>query len=333
VRGTILDGATKSGLGGALVQIQNAATSASGRSDVDGLVRLSVPAGSYQLVVRRIGYEPVQRQIVLSDSSSEFTLSLQPQAQKLAPVRVGAKGAGIYGIVMSGLLNRPMPYAKVQLAGARLDTLTDSDGSFFFDVKPGRYMIRIGRAGYATEMFTVDVGKDQVVDASTILDKSDQLEPKGMDGLFMDLDQRLRWMGQDGALITGSELRHVSANLLDAIMGSQSFIRQGLRLPILPVPTPRNRTAGALCVFINGRPEPSLPLEAFRLDDIESVEVYGPATNGPNPYQSGVSNEAAEFLSHMWPGKAPCSVMERTSLPVTMSKRMTATWVSIWTKR
>src|SRR4051794_31360563 len=83
VRGTILNGATRAPLSGALVQIQNAATSASARSDADGLVRLSLSAGAYQLIVRRIGYDPIEKQIVLADSSSEFTVALQPQPQRL----------------------------------------------------------------------------------------------------------------------------------------------------------------------------------------------------------------------------------------------------------
>src|SRR4051812_1760815 len=96
VRATILDGGTRGGLSGALVQVQNASSSASGRSDDDGLVRLSLSAGTYHLIVRRIGYDPVQKEITLPDAGSEFSVSLRPQAQKLTPVRVGAKGAGIY---------------------------------------------------------------------------------------------------------------------------------------------------------------------------------------------------------------------------------------------
>ena len=323
VRGTILDGATKTGLAGALVQIQNASNNASSRSDDDGAVRLSLPAGAYQLVVRRIGYDAVQKQIMLPDSSSEFTISLQQQPQKLPPVRVLPKGAGIYGVVISGTLNRAMPYARVQVAGTGQTMMTDSAGSFFFDVTPGRYMVRIGRAGYATEMFPIDVPKDQVVDASTILDKSRGEDGSGYDGLFQDLDERLKWSGQDATLLTGSELRHAGTNVLDAVMASPAFIKQGMRIDPLGV-----------CVYVNGMARPGVAIDNFVVDEIESIEVYGRAASAKSLTYSG--NDAAEMLKKSWPGDPDkCPIVSR-ALPATLggyTGRSIAHWVVIWTKR
>ena len=309
ISGTIHDLSSKAPLSGALVQLQNAKINVSIRSDEIGEFRLLAPGGAYQMSVKRIGYAPFSKQVTLPDEDSEVNIDLAPLAQQLAPVHVGANGAGIWGVVQSGALDRPMPFARVQLAGSHQEMQTDSAGSFFFDVKPGRYFIRIGRNGYATESFTIDVAKDQVADASTVLDKSDAEPNPGLEGLWKDLDQRLVWRGFNSALLSGVELRQVDSKLDYAISSSPAMVSKGIRL------------ANNVCVFENGVPRPGFPIQQYRVENIEAIEVYTS------------KDDAAQFLRKAWPVNAPCSSV--TTRPTGGRGRAseTAQWVSIWTKR
>ena len=66
-----------------------------------GDFRLRLHTGSYQLAIRRIGYLPVTRTVTMKDEDGELAVEMNPVAQRLAPVRVGAgPNAGGYGVYL-----------------------------------------------------------------------------------------------------------------------------------------------------------------------------------------------------------------------------------------
>jgi hypothetical protein len=206
---------------------------------------------------------------------------IAPNVQRLAPMRVRPKGAGIYGTLAASRDLHAVGGAKVFVAGARQTVISDSAGEYFVELKaPGTFVLRVTAAHYASDVFVVEVKKDEVAEASRLLDASDAVEIS--DAQWQDFDQRLRWRAMNSALATGAELRRTGGMLSDAIQLSRSFSTRGLRI------------GEATCVFINGQPKPGLWLDAVPVDDIYAVELYG------------VRGTIAANL--VWPSKLACGL-------------------------
>jgi hypothetical protein len=166
--------------------------------------------------------------------------------------------------------------------GAERDGLTDSTGAFFVELKkPGTYVMRVSRPGYAPRVLSVDVPKNHTVETSTLLD-SGNTEPKDAEGLWQDFVSRVRMRGPNSALVSGSALRDAGGSVVDALRGSPAFTQRGLRIG----PT--------TCVFINGRPSPGLPLNGVDITQIETIELYG------------AGGDATGSLARSWPHGTPC---------------------------
>lgn len=300
IRGVVRDSAANLGIAGAIVDLRSATFQRAERSDeVGGFVIPGVPAGTYRMRLLRIGYRSIERDIEVAGTDLRITVNLRPVAQSLAPMQVGAEGAGIYGVIGTARDLRPISGVKVSVAGANQNITTDSAGAFYISIKkPGTYFVRMVGKGFAEEMFPIEVPAERVVDASRLLDESN-LPPRPAQ-LFEDFDQRLRWRSaSNSALVTGSELRRYGGSLVDALRTSPSFTSRGLRI------------TGAVCLLVNGVPKPGWGLEAFNPEEIEAMEVYGS------------DRDVMTFMRHTWSGP-PCS---RDSRHPEIVK-----YVSIWLK-
>jgi len=304
VRGTTRDAASGQPVAGALVEVRSETFRAATRSDEEGAVRLTaVPAGRYRLSVLRIGFAELVRNLVLADLDTSVELSLQAVARGLDAVRVEAGVSGIYGVVGTAKGLQPIPGARIQVIGANKSAATDTAGGFFVAVpKPGTYVVRISRPGYAELHFPIEVPKDRAVEASRLLDSTSKVAPRGLEVLWQDFDQRLRWRAMNSALVTGAELRRYGGMLSDALQGSPPVVSRSLRITGMP------------CLFINGTPRPDWPLDALRVEDIESVEVYGPR------------GEETGMLAKMWPPGRPCGGASRP----TVNQGSTVAFVVVW---
>ena len=82
--GAILNGLNGQPIRGATVQIENA--EATSQSDVDGIFRISLAAGSYSLIVRKPGFETVKvTNVELADGASETVSVVLMPAQDAPP--------------------------------------------------------------------------------------------------------------------------------------------------------------------------------------------------------------------------------------------------------
>src|SRR5262245_4997998 len=66
------------------------------RTDKDGAFAFAdIPAGTYTVVARHLGYSPAAQRVDISDGSQPLTLTLQPAALRAEPITVTAtRGAG-----------------------------------------------------------------------------------------------------------------------------------------------------------------------------------------------------------------------------------------------
>lgn len=290
-RGTVRDSATGRAVSGAIVELVGPARRHVVRTDEVGEFQVdAVVLGDYRMVVRRIGFAPLARELSVMSGMKPRELVLSPVAQALREVRVRGEGTGVFGQVGRAEDLAPIPGAVVQVAGTRDSVIADSAGVYYVPVKtPGRYMVRVRAPGFAEEMFIVDVKRNQVADGSRLLDAGSARHIPAV--LWQDFDQRMSWRTRGGAaLLAGSDVRRAGTSITGALKASGQIVASGLRL------------GSTVCVFVNGQPSPQYILDAIPPDEINAIEAY-----------SGRGG-AVPLLAASWPRGMRCSETgERTT--------------------
>lgn len=284
LRGTVRDSATRQPVSGAIVEFAGPARRHVVRSDEVGEFQVDgVALADYRMVVRRIGYAPLTREVSVMSGMKPLELVLSPVPQSLREVRVRGEGSGIFGQIGRAEDLAPIPGAVVQVAGTRDSVVADSAGVYYVPVKtPGRYMVRVRAPGFAEEMFLVDVKRNQVSDGSRLLDAGEARHIPAV--LWQDFDQRMSWRTRGGAaLLAGSDVRRAGTSITAALKASGQMVASGLRL------------GSTVCVFVNGQPSPSYPVDAIRPEEITAIEAY-----------SGRGG-AVPLLAASWPRGMRCS--------------------------
>jgi hypothetical protein len=310
VSGIVVDSATRQGVAGAIITAGNSQRILSARSDEAGRFTLrGLNAERATIAVRRIGYRQMERSIEVSADTS-FTLVIVPNGVRLAPVRVGAKGEGVWGVVVRSTDFSPISGAQVFVAGSGKPVTTDSAGEYFVPLKrPGTFMVRVTRQGFAEDVLPVKVKRDEIVESSHVLEESNRTATPP--GLWDDFDQRLRWAPPNSStLVTGADLRAVGGSVTDGLRGSAAFVRLALNLPERPTD---------ICVFVNGTPRPGVDLNDLRPDDIRAIEIYGKD-------QMGVD------LGKLWPRGAACGSGGPKRVPMGRAVPPTVRFAVIWTR-
>jgi hypothetical protein len=119
-----------------------------------------VKPGEYEVAARRLGYYPQTRSVsVTRDSGGVARFVLVPHTRGLTPVVTNARRGGLSGVVGDTAWNA-VKDAVITVVSSSRQTVSDSMGAFYFDLQPGRHMIRVKRDGYASQMVSVTVPRD-----------------------------------------------------------------------------------------------------------------------------------------------------------------------------
>ena len=319
VSGTVVDSATRQGVAGAVVTAATSQRLLSTRSDEAGtFVFRGLNSDQVTIAVRRISYRQQEWKIELGGDTT-LTLTIVPNGVRLAPVRVGAKGEGVWGVVVRLNDLRPIAGAKVFVAGSGTPVVTDSSGEYFVPLKrPGTFMVRVTSPGFAEDILPVKVKRDEVVESSHILEESNR--PATPPGLWDDFDKRLRWAPtNNSALVTGADLRAIGGSTSDGVRMSSAFVRTAIRMKIPPQ---------SICVFVNGTPRPMMDIDDIRPEEVRAIELYSDIRK----------DQLVIELDKMWPKGAACgSVGARPSPTPAVRGRGAAQppgikWAVIWTR-
>jgi len=319
ILGDVRSAVDSSVIAGATIEIAGTRFTRTVRSDEAGKFWFGqVPEGNYRLLVMRIGFASIRQDVAVGESNADLRIRLTPDAQDLNAIITRANvtavygGIGAVGAAKNAQGEKAMTAVKgaaVQVLGSRKSAVTDSLGRFFVELgKPGRFIIRVTSPGLAVQLFTVDVPRNKAVDVSRLLDSARAEPPTGREYLWNEMDRRIGWRAMNSALVSGAELRELGGNLTDALQRTKGMTLRGMRI------------GATTCVFIDGIPKPAWPLDAFRIEEVEAIELYGP---GGDP---------TGLLASSWPAGAPCGASGRFA-PAPNRAIPVAQWAVIWTAR
>jgi hypothetical protein len=244
-----------------------------GRFSID-----SLPAGTYDVRLRRFGYGPVRRSVAIrGNRTTNEEFSLLPMPQPLPPIVTEATRGGIGGIVVDTSFT-PIPGAEVVVLGTGRRALANAEGRFYLDVLPGSYMVRVRRMGFAPRSLTITVprsaGRDVTVWLQPLAYGLPPVVVEARSGygdeesIWRDFSRRLGWStSAAGSFYTREDIERIGAMWLREVLLSTG-LKEAVELT-------RDVVYGDDCVFVDGRPS-GLPVDHWRADELEAVEVYGP---------------------------------------------------------
>ena len=307
--GVVLDAATQSPIQGAVVTLGSAENAPVARTADNGtFVFARVDTGTYQLFVRRLGFEPARAVVQARDGARPVSIALRRIAS-LDTVQVRAARQGIFGIVAAwGEDMLPLPNATVQVLGGSLrQIVVDSTAHFFIPVQSaGTYVVRARAEGYAPRTLSLTLRAGEGKEIALLLDSASGQSTAALEHAYDEFRIRLARRGLASTLVPRTELgTEPRARLVDVIRSSPSFARKTLRF------------GDTVCLFINGRPRPGWSLNAMDPTAVEFVEVYA------------FGADASLTLQEQWPKGGECGV---TGMPRAGRGRDVVQWVALWTR-
>lgn len=246
----------------------------------DGTYRFeSVPAGTYQMRARKIGFGPQVRRYSVDSTGGFGRFTLTPLVQGLPAMVSTAGRRGLSGSV-SDLAMNPVSNATVRALGVRATTKTDASGDFFLPIDAGRYMVSIAGESFDTKLVSVFIPPDSGRHIVARLTPGGEVKKEHYWNIE-DLRERQAWgKPQDRVLFTHEDL--VRMNIVwvyDAVAGS----------------APRFRFTEAISpdcmVVVGGGPEIA-KLSTLTVDEVESVEVYQGLRSSYNPTVSAAAPQS-----------------------------------------
>jgi hypothetical protein len=261
----------------------------------DGAFRFDdVKSGTYDVTTRRLGYLPQLRRVKVGDEGGTTAFSLIPYVRGLPPVVSSSPRGGLSGVIGDTAYNI-VSGAQISVVASDRRAVSDSTGSFFMDLKPGKYMVHVKAPGFASRLVSVtipnDSGRRMVVWLSASSGGGSGMEAWVMDSLTQRLLRR--------------------NPVWSTIYSREDINRSGMTEAVQLATIGARNPVGESCpAFIDGGPR-TAPIWAFSASDIESMEVYTP-----------------RIISY-----APKSIMSRGHLPAAPRDNDCPNIVYIWLRK
>src|SRR5690348_4145297 len=126
-------------------------------SAADGRFRFDdIKPGTYDVSARRLGYLPQVRKVKVADEGGAISFQLVPYVRGLAPVVTSSTRGGLSGVV-GDTSYRSIAGTEISALATDRRTVSDSTGSFFLDLKPGKHILRVNAPGFSTRLVSVTV--------------------------------------------------------------------------------------------------------------------------------------------------------------------------------
>jgi hypothetical protein len=235
------------------------------RTRADGHFQLmDLDTGTYEVIVRRIGYSIAAWEYVVPDSGGVARFCLAREARILPPSISSVRRGGLSGIIGDSVL-KPLPGADVRAVGAGEHTMTDSSGAFYLDLKRGTYAIVVSKPGYARQLVSVTIPKDSGRQITAFLGSPPRNANRMAAMLDLMRDRMLMAPPSRSGIMSNEDLLKTEADLRGA---AQKTARTGV--------------ADDCEAVIDGGPY-SLPVHVIDKRDVAMLEVYAlaPARRSP----------------------------------------------------
>jgi hypothetical protein len=259
-------------------------------SDANGRFRFTdVKPGTYDVSARHIGYGPQVRSVKVGDNGGVVTFSLVPMTHVLAPVISSISRGGISGVVGDTAFN-VLVGATISVLASEHRAATDSTGSFFVDVRPGKHMLRVSAAGFGPRVVSVTVPNDSGRRIVVWLAPATREQIIVETVRVAELQERLTHRRATSVIYTREDIARMNvAEVTDLARIAANVPRCGAGVPCID--------EGCFAI-IDGGPQIA-PLWDLQTADIETLEVYPPKS-------LDVENQTAlAFLRNVPPPVAP----------------------------
>jgi iron complex outermembrane receptor protein len=191
----------------------------------------------------------------------------------------------IKGKVSDGKENTPLEFANIALmtigdSALVTGTMSDSEGNFEFNTKPGEYILRVGFIGYLEFFEKLAFGEKNSINLGTIIleqdaQNLDEVVVEGVTSMFQsDIDKRV-YNVENSIVAEGA----TASELLSTLPSIQVDEEGGITM----------RGSGSILIYINGRPsnlsgdDAESILSQFPANSIKSVELI---TNPSSRYDA-----------------------------------------------
>jgi hypothetical protein len=271
----------------------------------DGTFRFDdVKPGGYELSARKLGFFPQVRRARVGDAGGTVAFELVRTSYALPPVVTTSTRIGLSGVVGDTAYNI-VANAEVSVLATDRRTQTDSTGAFYLDVKPGRHVVRVARAGYAPRMVSVTIPEDSGRRIVVWLTPSDR-RSSGRELLLMDsLAERINKMNPVWSkLYTREDIARTGITDI----GQLATVGAGKRID-------------DHCVaVIDGGPRRA-PIWSFSPADLEMMEIY--TAKPPRP---SIAQQTAQIFGRRGPDN-------RGTAPVEMSTADCGAAIYVWLRK
>ncbi|MGH7654084.1 MAG: carboxypeptidase regulatory-like domain-containing protein [Gemmatimonadaceae bacterium] len=237
-------------------------------SDNDGRFEFAnVTAGKYTVAVHRIGYQPANAMVDVTDAGAKPTITLVAIPRVLDSIRITERANNMrYAAIVVDDAGAPIPDVAVVLEGVVNNIRTDSAGHFVVPRNVhGALMLRMRKIGFVPYFgsFEMVASRQDTLRMSRLAQGLSAVQITEESGfgrdtfVYKDLDERMRWRNHLSLLVTGDDLaRHGRENLCRVV---------GCR--------------NADCIILDGTRRTLMPVTAYYADEVSSIEVYPPGSD------------------------------------------------------
>jgi hypothetical protein len=203
VTGTVVD---ESGRPIAEVQLVVESDIRQATSNDSGRFRLSLPAGEYQLIARRLGFVPTRQRVRLTQGVVELRIVMRELPLELRTMISQRSHVGLTGVVLDSAGNGSPVVLRAfykyytstapdQLVarGSHQLLRTEADGAFFAPLPPGTFVLQVEKGGKSlgiVRVFIPPSGRRCIVVRLDAFDKRGQQRAEGCSDRDIDTSSK-----------------------------------------------------------------------------------------------------------------------------------------------
>lgn len=263
------------------VTVQLRRTTRRASTNEEGLFRFdSLPLGTYAVSARGVGLIAATQNVVVAADGGSVAIAMIRFSTSLPSMVTTAERGGLSGVIGDTAYHALANVVVTAVGGSHLAT-TDSTGAFWMPLKPGHYMIRLERDGFARQTMGVTIPDNEGRRIAAWLTPQDG-EPSHLES------QQLFDLGQRMMRVSPASSRFYSR---------EDFTKQGIiDLQALVLRWSTGRLTPECMVALMPSND-TVPVSSLAAADIEFVELYLPTKIGSVRGGTSINGHRTKFTT------------------------------------